>query len=308
MLISVIIPTHNPRRDYLERVLAALGAQTLPKAHWELIVIDNASQPAVAPELAQLGHSSGRVVREERLGLTAARLAGFAASSGEMVVLVDDDNVLDPDYLEQLTHISKAFPHLGTWSGRLTLSYEDKNLAPPRELAKFLTLREFEGDLWSNDPNHHASTPWGAGMCIRRSVCDAYRNRVAAQPARARLDLHGDTLVYGGDTDIAYTGCAIGLGKGIFARLHITHLIPNRRCDPAFLLRSVEGQGYSEILHGWLTDGVVRNPRRDFLGRLGELMRWFFLSRVERSIAAAHRRGQCRAFRELTKEQPRATP
>ena len=41
--ISVIVCTHNPRPDYLRRVLDALYAQTLPKTDWELILIDNAN-------------------------------------------------------------------------------------------------------------------------------------------------------------------------------------------------------------------------------------------------------------------------
>jgi glycosyltransferase involved in cell wall biosynthesis len=41
--LSVIICTHNPRKDYLERVLKALQEQTLPSESWELLLIDNAS-------------------------------------------------------------------------------------------------------------------------------------------------------------------------------------------------------------------------------------------------------------------------
>ena len=36
----------------------------------------------------------------ERLGLTPARLRGIRESRGELLVFVDDDNVLERDYLE----------------------------------------------------------------------------------------------------------------------------------------------------------------------------------------------------------------
>ena len=42
--LSVIIPTHNPRRDYLERVLEALAGQTLAAEKWELVIVDNKSE------------------------------------------------------------------------------------------------------------------------------------------------------------------------------------------------------------------------------------------------------------------------
>ena len=43
-VISVVIPTHNPRMDYLRRVLEALRGQTLPREQWEIIVVDNGSR------------------------------------------------------------------------------------------------------------------------------------------------------------------------------------------------------------------------------------------------------------------------
>ena len=46
--ISVIICTHNPREDYLRRVLKALRAQSLSAEQWELLLIDNASKEPLA--------------------------------------------------------------------------------------------------------------------------------------------------------------------------------------------------------------------------------------------------------------------
>ena len=117
--LSVIIPTHNPRRDYLEQVLGALAAQTLDRSRWELVVVDNKSEdigyrildivrdrlgkaesgkrkvektPSAISDLPST--PSVRVVREDKLGLTHARVRGFQEAKGEIVVTVDDDNVL----------------------------------------------------------------------------------------------------------------------------------------------------------------------------------------------------------------------
>ena len=42
-MLSVIIPTHNPKWNYLRQVLEALAAQTLDHSQWELVIVDNAS-------------------------------------------------------------------------------------------------------------------------------------------------------------------------------------------------------------------------------------------------------------------------
>src|SRR3954468_7009251 len=97
--LSVVICTHNPRPDYLYRVIDSLKAQTLPRHRWELLVVDNASAklPIEARDLAW--HPSAGIAREEALGLTAARIRGIALTAGDLIVFVDDDNVLASDYL-----------------------------------------------------------------------------------------------------------------------------------------------------------------------------------------------------------------
>jgi hypothetical protein len=214
-------------------------------------------------------------------------------------VFVDDDNVLAPDYLEQVLSVASEFPFVGTWSGRVEPEFESPHLAPPRELYDFLACREVPTDLWSNDPNHHASTPWGTGLCIRREVADSYCRELDENPARASLDPQGRTMLYGGDTDMTYTGCRMGFGKGVFSRLRLTHLIPTARCTPSHLCRVAQGKGYSEVLHGYALSGVV--PPRDSLN-LATAVRYIrrvFQPRLQRSIALAYQRGRQKAFRDL---------
>src|ERR1700678_2127687 len=205
MKLSVIIPTYDPRPDFLARVLSALRGQTLALADWELLVIDNASPTPIGADIGW--HPSARIVLEPALGLTRARLRGFSEARGEIAVLVDDDNVLDPDYLATAVGIFQAHPFMGACSGAITLEFEDPAARPPAAYFRFLTTRRVERAVWSNDPTHNDSTPWGAGMCIRRAVFEAYIALVRGEPRRARLDLQGKTLVYGGDTDIAFNGC-----------------------------------------------------------------------------------------------------
>ncbi|HTB63408.1 MAG TPA: glycosyltransferase family A protein, partial [Opitutales bacterium] len=92
MQISVLVCTHNPRADFMQRTLAALRAQTLLPYQWELIVIDNASQWPVAREFDFSWHPHARVVVESTLGLTPARLRAIREATAELLVFVDDDN------------------------------------------------------------------------------------------------------------------------------------------------------------------------------------------------------------------------
>ena len=74
---------------------------------------------------------SVRVVREDKLGLTHARVRGFQEAKGEIVVMVDDDNVLKPDYLERAVEILEKNPELGAIGGKALPEFE---IEPPEWL------------------------------------------------------------------------------------------------------------------------------------------------------------------------------
>ena len=250
------------------------------------------------------GISNVRIVREERLGLTNARLRGFAETTGEIIVLVDDDNVLAPDYLEQVVRIGKKHPQLGTWSGAIELVLEPGSPQPAEKLRHLLCERKVERAVWSNDRSHFAATPWGAGECIRRKVAGAYAGKVAREPRRRQLDLQGKDLVYGGDTDIAYTGCEMGYAMGVFPELKVNHLTPPGRCTEEYLLKTYEARAYSEVLHGWIETGRIPPQRTDLRGRLGVAVRWMMGPQLERKMISARARGLKRA-KEFVRKQER---
>ena len=295
-----MIPAHNPRVDYLGAVFDGLRDQSLPLPQWELIVVDNRSEQPLTDRLDLAWHPGAKIVREESLGLTHARVAGFGKALGDLVVFVDDDNVLAADYLEQASRISVAYPFIAVWGGAIRPQYEDASVAPPASLQSLLTLRDVEADLWSNDPGHHASTPWGAGLCVRRTVAARYVEELAANPRRYALDLRGNALVYGGDTDIAYTACRMGQAKGVFHELEVTHLIEKKRCTEEHLCQVAYGRGYSEVLHHYSLTGALPARYAGVMNWLRTQYRRRSMSSLERAVEKAAERGRSAAFREFS--------
>lgn len=112
-LKSVIICSHNPRKDYLNRTILGLKAQTFPKEEWKLLLVDNASDEILSKIFDLSWHPNSRHVREGELGLTAARLRGIKESKSELLVFVDDDNILKADYLERVSKTSQENPRIG---------------------------------------------------------------------------------------------------------------------------------------------------------------------------------------------------
>ncbi|MDO7840924.1 glycosyltransferase [Sphingomonas immobilis] len=247
--LSVVICTHNPRDAYFTRVLAALEAQTMPRDAWELVVIDNASKEPLSERYDLSWHPSARFVVEPELGLTPARMRAIDEAVAPLMLFVDDDNVLQPDYLQVAADIGDTHSFLGAWgAGILDPEFE----SPPEPWAEphliQLALRHYDQPHWSNDVSHWESTPVGAGMCIRTVIARLYREELRTDPARARLDRKGDSLDGAGDLDMAYVSRKFGLGWGTFPILSLLHLMPAFRISEDYLLRITEAANASLVV------------------------------------------------------------
>lgn len=300
MNLSVIICTHNPRQDYLQRTLDALKVQTLPLEHWELLLIDNASKEPLSTNWDLSWHPHARHAREEELGLTPARLRGIEESIGELLVFVDDDNVLSDRYLELAIKITREFPQLGAFgAGRITPEFETPPHPEVRSYLGYLALRDVTEPSWANHQSKNSATPWGAGLCILRPVALLYVKTVSMDDLRRSLDRSGHRLLSGGDVDMALFACKTGLGTGVFPQLSLTHLIPQRRLERQYLVGIAEGLAASDTILARLWNDQPTWKENSLLAWLRHLYRLASLRGMARKVYLAKRRGTLIARRLL---------
>lgn len=258
--VSVIICTHNPRPDYLSRALAALQAQTLPKEQWELLLIDNASKEPLAGRVDLSWHPHARHVRENELGLTAARLRGIQETATDLLVFFDDDNVAAPCYLAAACRIAETHPNLGCYgAGVLEPEFEEPPPAEYQPYIRFLAIRSIPHTVWGNSLSE-MPTPWGVGLVVRRVVADQYHKTVSACPIRRGLGRKGQALVSGEDDEFSWSAVDLNLGAGVFVELRITHLIDRRRVTGDYLRTIIFGNGCSCAALAYLHNQPLSNP------------------------------------------------
>jgi len=295
--LSVVICTFNPKPQNFARCLEALRTQTAPAGAWELVVIDNRSDEPLEARTDLSWHPHARLVREETLGLTPARLRGIRESTGTLLVFVDDDNVLDPDYLSQVLRIGRERPYLGSWSGQCRGDFERP---PPEWTRRYwgnLAVREFDEDVWSNLPRLAETMPCGAGLVVRRAVADHYLQLNESGQRGIQFDRTGSSLMSGGDNDLAACACDLGLGVGLCSSLKLQHIIPPDRLTADYLARLAEGISYSSILLDHQRGKPVH--QRGLARRLADALRTLALRGPDRRIARAARRGADRAARQV---------
>jgi len=108
--VSVVIPTHDRGRVVVEAIESAL-AQTYPQT--EVIVVDDGSTDDTAERVGRLRDARVRYLRRPHAGVSAARNAGIAAATGDLVAFLDSDDLWKPDKVEAEIAALARYPSAG---------------------------------------------------------------------------------------------------------------------------------------------------------------------------------------------------
>jgi len=111
-MISVIIPTYRRDDDLSECLDSLLLQTTLPD---EVIIIDNANwdstKEIVASKRSEIGNINWIYIRNgEHNSPTVARNIGIQASFGTHLFFLDDDVVLEQDFIEKILDVFRTYP------------------------------------------------------------------------------------------------------------------------------------------------------------------------------------------------------
>jgi glycosyltransferase involved in cell wall biosynthesis len=302
-LVSVILCTRNPEPGTLAWALDSLKSQTLSAECFEVIVVDNGSDPPLAAPEHGLNL---RVIREPSAGLTIARCAGIAASSADLLVFQDDDNALAPSYLETALRMAAEHPRIGHFGGVAAAELPGPIPRWRRALLPYLGVRDHGPEpITSFDDPWGPSDPIGAGMVCRREVARAFVKFVSTVASAPALGRSGGTLASGEDTLFARLAQRLGYACSYQPGLRLLHRIPERRLRFPYLARLVEGHGRScvrleralgnpvrrmSVLRGLAALAASLPPNLWRNGLRAGLVSWFWhLGFVRESVA--HSRG-----------------
>ena len=177
-MISLILCSHNGN-DRILSTLLSLSKLIIPSdTKVELVFVDSNSTQSMLGIVNQYWEEKGNPfpllnLRETKSGKVAALRLGFEHASGEYFVVVDDDNELQPDYLEQGFHYLQQHPKVGVLGGQGTLPKE-------YELPDWFESYSYHfacgpQNIQDGDVRPRRNVVYGAGMWVRK---EAYQKAI----------------------------------------------------------------------------------------------------------------------------------
>jgi O-antigen biosynthesis protein len=234
--LTVVVCTRD-RPIRLERALRAIRGSL--RAPDEILVIDNASQPGRAAEIAQ--RLGARHAHEPVTGLNRARQRGVGLAAGEILAFTDDDAVPDPGWTEAVARAFGENPDVDALTG-LVLPLE---LETESQLA-FEAYGGFRRGLErrfvrASEPRRPIALDFGnigrlgtgANMAFRRAAL------LRAGPFDPALDV-GTTVGGAGDLEMLFRMLKHGHGIVYEPSAAVWH---EHRREPEELLRQIESWG-----------------------------------------------------------------
>jgi glucosyl-dolichyl phosphate glucuronosyltransferase len=245
MRLDVLIPTLD-RAVLLERALLSLLTAPVPQGmDITITVIDNRCTDGTRPLVRGLMASHPgrlRLVSERRRGKSRALNAGLAATSGELVGMIDDDEIIHPDWFHQI-HRAFQDPTLDFAGGPYRAEWVEPPPAwVPAEYLAVLGAAD-SGDLEVDYSPHFPGILKGGNAVIRRRILER------AGPYAEYLGPSGHSrLLSCEDEDMYHRLLKLGARGRYFPGLVIYHHVSVERLTPEYYRRWCFWRGVSRGL------------------------------------------------------------
>ncbi|MGA2593415.1 MAG: glycosyltransferase [Bryobacteraceae bacterium] len=276
--ISVILCTYN-RYQSLAKALDSVAASSLSsQIEWEVLVVDNNSSDQtreVVESVCSRYPGRFRYVFELQQGKSHALNAGIREASGDILAFMDDDVVVEPTWLRNLTAALEDVNWAGA-GGRILL---EQSFSPPRWLS--LNGRYGMGGILAlfdlgDVARELDQPPYGTNMAFRRSIFEKYGG--------FRIDLgpRPGSEIRGEDTEFGRRIMLAGERLRYEPSAVVHHAVPQSRRQKKYFLKWWFDLGRSAIREGPRPDVWHLGIPRTIAGSVPVMLRWMLALNPQR--------------------------
>lgn len=261
--ISIVIATYNRARQLIG-ALESLVQQDLPACEWECVVVDNNSmddtQKLFAEFVQKHQEFNLRIVCEQQQGLSSARNRGIDESRGDIVAIIDDDELVNQSFARAYLNLFDDNAEAVAAGGKVVPRYQPGR---PAWLSHFTEVPIANPTDWGAEiclfPK--GKIPAGGNMAFRREILLKYGGFDTS------LGRVGGKLTGGEESDLFERLAADGVEFWFVPDAVIYHIIGAEKLTPEYFKRLSYNTGVSQRRRAELHNRV---------GKLlvGELVKW----------------------------------
>ncbi len=238
--VTIAIPTYN-RADFLRQTLAGITAQQFPRDHYEVLVIDNNSHDHTRAVVAEFAgaHPAPRYVAEPRQGLDYARNRAITEARGTIILFGDDDILVRPDWMAQMTVpliADAGLRRIGAVGGEVIPVFPDGRPDWVREWHAPLAFRPDAGPLATQH------SPMGANLAFPLWVF------AELGPFHTALDRAAGNYFSGGDSEMIRRVRGAGLEVWFAPAAAVEHQMPASRTTFRYASRHAFDSARSRVI------------------------------------------------------------
>lgn len=140
--MSIIIPSYNEKSG-IGAAIQALQQADYPSDNKEIIVVDDGSTDETYEEATKQADQTVTILQKPNGGKFTALNLGLEHASGEIIVTVDADSLLEKDTLKRIAGSFQNEPSLGAIAGNLTVANQVSFLTKLQELEYIVGIQLF---------------------------------------------------------------------------------------------------------------------------------------------------------------------
>ena len=242
-MLSVILCTYN-RDRYIYNVLASLAGNDLPHSEYEVVLVNNNSTDNTPAECNRFQQDFPDVhfhyCVETQQGLSHARNRGIKEAKGDILVYVDDDALVNPEYLRTYAEFFSRNPMAVAAGGPITPQYD--GCTEPDWMSHY-TRQLVTGALnlgTSEREFPKGAFPGGGNAAYRKSVFDA------VGLFNPELGRKGNSLIGAEEKDLFDKMTSQGMHFYYLPTAILYHLIPPKKLTQDYFNRLTHSIGVSE--------------------------------------------------------------
>ena len=244
MNFSILICTRNSEKAILECLYSVLNQNRIDRIK-EIVIVDYESSDNtldIFSSTLKTSNLSQSIVKCNKPGKSPALEMGLDKCVGDYVVILDDDNILECDYLDNALDLIKD-NNIGCFS---SYGLADKSYILP----DWFESNKSVFAIGSPQQNTSNDWVWGAGSMIKLEAWNLLREngfKFFLNPARTEASV--PISIGGEDVELSLAIKLMGYDICISDKLRFTHLFPRDRLTKNYLINNTFGVCKSVYIH-----------------------------------------------------------